>query len=301
MSRVIAEARALLAHMPKPVLIATRRGSVECLVSGAGPAVLALHGGIGGYDQGALLAYSAIGPSGVKLVAPSRPGYLGTPLAAGPSPEEQADLFADLVDALGLSEVAVIAVSGGGPSALAFALRHRRRCRALVLISACTERLTVRMPLRFYMLKVLARWPKLLGLLGGVAGDPERAAGRSIADPQTRAALMNDPEAYALFMALSLSIPDRLALRLPGTDNDYRRFKASDGGVLEGIAVPVLAVHGTGDRIVAFSHGRAVADRVPGAELVAIEGGEHACLFTHRAIVKARVRQFLGLPPAESG
>jgi pimeloyl-ACP methyl ester carboxylesterase len=299
MSRVIDDARALLAHMPRPVLIATRRGSVECLVAGEGPAVLALHGGIGGYDQGALLAMSAIGPSGVRLVAPSRPGYLGTPLAAGASPEEQADLFAALIDALGLSDVAVIAVSGGGPSALAFALRHSGRCRALVLVSACTARLTARMPLRFHVMRLLARWPKLLALLGAAARDPERAAGRSIADPQARAALMNDPEARALFMALTLTIPDRLASRLPGTENDYRRFSSSDDYPLEQIAVPVLAVHGTGDRIVAFSHARGLADRVPGAELLAIEGGEHVCLFTHRKVIRERVRKFLGLPAAE--
>ncbi len=60
--------------------------------------------------------------------------------------------------------------------------------------------------------------------------------------------------------------------------------------------MPVLAVHGAGDRIVAFSHGRGLADRVRGAELLAVQGGEHVCLFTHRAEIRARVRWFLGLP-----
>lgn len=301
MSSLIDDARALLAQLPRPVRIATRGGSLECLVAGEGPPVLALHGGLGGYDQGALLARSAIGASGFKLVAPSRPGYLGTPLAAGPSPEEQADLFADLIDALGLPEVAVVAISGGGPGALQFALRHRSRCRALVLISACAARLSVRMPLRFYVMKLVAHSPTLSRLIGRTLRNPERAARRSIADRQMRASLLDNPEACALFMALGLSITDRLALRLPGTENDYHRFSTGDGYPLEQVAVPMLAMHGTADRVVAFSHAQGIADRVPGAQLVAFGGGEHVCLFTHREAVRAQVRRFLGMTPVEPG
>ncbi len=63
---------------------------------------------------------------------------------------------------------------------------------------------------------------------------------------------------------------------------------------LEQIAVPVLVVHGTGDRLVPFAqHGRALAAGIPGAELLALEGGEHVAIFTHRNEVRARVTQFL--------
>jgi pimeloyl-ACP methyl ester carboxylesterase len=55
----------------------------------------------------------------------------------------------------------------------------------------------------------------------------------------------------------------------------------------------VLGFHGTADEIVSFSHAQALAERVPGAELVAIEGGEHVCLFTHRQMIRARLRDFL--------
>jgi pimeloyl-ACP methyl ester carboxylesterase len=68
---------------------------------GEGPAVLALHGAMGGYDQGLILART-IGPPGYRFVSVSRPGYLGTPLCAGRTPEEQADLLAHLLDALGI-------------------------------------------------------------------------------------------------------------------------------------------------------------------------------------------------------
>ena len=84
---------------------------------------------MGGYDQGLILART-IGAPEYRHVAVSRAGYLGTALTAGRNPEEQADLCADLLDALGIDRTAVLAVSGGGPCALQFALRHRDRVGA---------------------------------------------------------------------------------------------------------------------------------------------------------------------------
>jgi pimeloyl-ACP methyl ester carboxylesterase len=106
-------------------------------VSGDGPAVLLLHGVMGGYDQGLILART-VGAPGFRYVSVSRPGYLGTSLAAGRTPAEQADLYPDVLDEFGVGAAAVMAVSGGGPSALQFALRHRDRCWGLVMVSACS-------------------------------------------------------------------------------------------------------------------------------------------------------------------
>ncbi len=40
-------------------------------------------------------------------------------------------------------------------------------------------------------------------------------------------------------------------------------------------------------------HGKTLAERIPGAELVALEGGEHVAIFTHRDEARARVMRFL--------
>ena len=68
----------------RPVVTRTPRGPVEHVTTGEGPALLALHGAMGGWDQASILA-RAIAPPGHRAIAPSRPGYLGTPLeiAAG--------------------------------------------------------------------------------------------------------------------------------------------------------------------------------------------------------------------------
>jgi pimeloyl-ACP methyl ester carboxylesterase len=292
----------LCACRPHSHIIQTRGGPLEYAVAGEGPAVLALHGGTGGCDQGLLLA-AAVGAlgGGYTVLAPSRPGYLGTPLASGPAPEDQADRCADLLDALEFPDAAAIAVSGGGPCAINFALRHGDRCRTLVLVSACSGRLGLRLPLRFPLMKLAARFPAFNGWMARRA-ERNTVAGlrRAIPDPAVLAGLLADADSMALVSALQRTLFDRLAQRIPGTENDTARFNATAGWPLEKIAVPVLAAHGTADRVVAFAHAQAVAARVPRAELLAIAGGGHMALFTHRNRIGGRVSAFLsaGAPPA---
>ncbi len=279
---------------PFPEIIKTRRGTVEYAMTGEGPAaVLALHGAMGGWDQSLLLART-IGENGYRIIAISRPGYLGTPLAAGSTPEEQADLYAETLDSLGISRVGVMAVSGGGPSAIQFAVRHHDRCWGLVLVSTCGTRVKGRLPMRFYLMKHLGRQPWFLaGIERRNARDPERAATRSIPDPKARERVLSDPETASLFRSLLSSTSDRMALRLAGTLNDVevtRRYNYP----LEQIQVPALVVHGTEDAFVPFEqHGEILACRIPGAELVAAEGGGHVSIYTHRSLIQPRVAKFL--------
>ena len=123
--------------------------------------------------------------------------------------------------------------------------------------------------------------------------DPEPAARRSIRDPAVRARTLRDPVAGPLFLELQRSTGDRLALRLPGTENDIAETRKELAVPLERIGLPVLSIHGTADAVVPFEGARALTDRVPGAELLAIEGGEHVALFTHLAEIRARVAAFL--------
>ncbi len=108
-------------------------GPIEYAVAGVGPPVLFVHGAGGGYDQG--LDFSrALVDDGLRVIAMSRFGYLRTPLPADASAAAQADAHACLLDALGLSRVAVVGGSAGAPSSLQLALRHPDRISALVLV-----------------------------------------------------------------------------------------------------------------------------------------------------------------------
>jgi pimeloyl-ACP methyl ester carboxylesterase len=278
---------------PSPVVVATSRGCVEFAAFGSGPAVLCLHGAMGGYDQSVLLGRT-IGAPGYRHIGLSRPGYLGTPLSCGRSPEEQADLYASLLDALQVDRCAVMAVSGGGPSALHFALRHRDRCWGLVLVSTVADRLESGPPLSFTFRKLLLRLPGVAAAARRkVLQDPESAARRSVTNPELFGRLRRDAEAWALLCALQASTTDRMLQRLPGTDNDIK-VSLTRSYPLEDIAVPTLVLHGSADPMVPFErHARVFAQRVPGARLLALQGGEHAAIFTHRLEAQAEVRAFL--------
>ena len=179
-------AKAAIQKQLRPELFKTAHGPVEAVSWGEGLAVLLLHGAMGGYDQGILLAQTVTYPR-FRYVAVSRPGYLGTLLRAGKTPQEQADLCAELLDRLGVSSAAEIAISGGGPAALQFALRHAKRCCGLVMISACSDTLDVPIPFRFRIMKLLARIPGMTDAMRRkIEKDPEKAAIRSIPDDTQR-------------------------------------------------------------------------------------------------------------------
>ncbi len=275
-----------------PRLMQTTLGPVQYATCGEGPAVLCLHGAMGGYDQSHLLART-IGEPGYRFISVSRPGYLGTPLASGRSPEEQADLYAGLLDGLRVSDVVVMAVSGGGPSAIHFALRHRVRCRGLVLVSTVGGKNEKSPPLSFHVMSVLLRVPAFAARARRKTEENfEQTIARSIPDPVLRARTLADPLALPLLRDLTLGMLEHPSRRLRGTANDNRVARSTEYP-LERVDVPTLVLHGDGDRTAPFEHGRSLAARIPGARLVVAAGGDHVSIFTHRAQLRGEVTRFL--------
>jgi 2-hydroxy-6-oxonona-2,4-dienedioate hydrolase len=106
----------------------TACGPVEVAESGSGPPVLVVHGTGGGFDQGMMAAKGAFG-IGYLVIAPSRFGYLRSPMPADASHAAQADTLAALLDALEMPRAVVVAVSAGAQPATQLALRHPARVR----------------------------------------------------------------------------------------------------------------------------------------------------------------------------
>jgi pimeloyl-ACP methyl ester carboxylesterase len=276
----------------RPHIIHTPLGVVEYAEFGEGPAVLALHGAMGGYDQSAILAGTIL-PGKHRVIAVSRPGYLATPLTSGQTPEAQADLFAALLSALAIEQVSVIAISGGGPAAIHFALRYPARCKSLVLCSTVSRPNTFKVPFRFQLLKLLARLPLLVSHMRDKAmNNLEKAAQRSITNPVCLQNLMADAEAWALYRDFTLTTFDRMAQRLAGSENDFLITQTYEYP-LEEITVPTLIVHGSDDPFVNFAeHAETASRRIARAELLKLAGGEHAAIFTHRKNVQKRLNVF---------
>lgn len=125
-------ARARLAAQSR--LVETACGPVEVAESGSGPPVLVVHGTAGGFDQGMMAGKGAFG-NDYHLIAPSRFGYLRSPMPADASHAAQADTLAALLDALDVPRAVVMAVSAGAQPATHLALRHPERVQALVLVT----------------------------------------------------------------------------------------------------------------------------------------------------------------------
>lgn len=293
-------------------LAQTHKGLVEYAAQGNGPAVLVLHGGFGGFDQG-LIYLPGLAESGCRVIAPSRPGYLRTPLATGRTNEEQADAMAALLDTLGVRRAVVAGISAGGPVALQFALRHPERTGALILACAITRRTAPELP----GWSSPARWGLYCGPLADLGswqgGRAVHQATRqalgfalrrfSLAPLEQRAqfadAVLADPAQRVVFEQLAESTMP-LSARLAGLRNDYQQLTTLGEIPFEQIRVPTLIVHGTVDRAVPFDHAELAAARLPKATLCRLEGADHLLLLgPQREEIRRAVGAFLSVqhPP----
>lgn len=294
-----------IATVPRPIVTRTRAGIIEHTDDGHGQPLLAIHGGVGGFDQSWLLARALVDENApFRVLAVSRPGYLGTPLAVGDTPERQADAFAALLDTLGVERAVVAANSAGGLPAIQFALRHPTRCAGLILVSCVSGPLGISAAtlVRLRVGRVLARTPGIPTLLRHVVdAHPAIAARQLISDPDLAAQTLADPAGGPLLRALMREVFIRPADRMPGIINDVASLRDSRPLPLAEVAVPTLVVHGTRDSIVAAEHGRRAARLIPGARFVALVGGEHFALFTHMRQLRQSAAAFLGIAPGDDG
>lgn len=113
-------------------------GRMEYTIYGEGKPVLISHGGAGGYDQGLITAKTHL-EGDYKIIAVSRFGHLRSILPKDSNAMMQADAYAELLDHLGIERLPIIGTSGGGPSAIQFALRHPQKCSGLVLTCAVSD------------------------------------------------------------------------------------------------------------------------------------------------------------------
>ncbi len=274
------------------------QGDTECSTERTNaPVVVAIHGAMGGHDQSGILARTVL-PAGCRCIAISRPGYPGTPLKGRETPEAQADLVAALLKDLHIHRAILLAISGGGYSAIHFAVRHPEACHALILCSSTGGRNAVPIPFSFSILTALGRIPFVVRALQKRAGsNPERGLRRSVSHTDILDAMLGNERVMRLYNELTVGMLSDFAQRIPGTANDIRITKEREYP-LESIHTPTLIVHGTDDRVVPYEHhGRKLAERIPDAQLCLADRGEHVTIFTHNDMVRAAVRQFLTTCP----
>lgn len=281
-------------------IIETARGPVETAFVGQGPAVLVIHGCPGGYDQG-LIAARLVNGHRFKFISLSRPGYLRTPLRVGATPESQADSYAALLDALEIPNAGIIGISGGAPSALQFALRHPERCRALVTVSAISQRLSqaelrkCKSVLRRILFIVDLVSELVKNLIPVVAQKWRKIVPSVISNnPDLEAQALTRQENVSLILGLLRSLVT-ISSRRAGLENDGVQLSTMPIYPLENIKTPTLVLHGSEDRLVSLTHANFIAETVPNAKLKIVKGGGHLFFANHRRQVIPAVVEFLKL------
>ena len=294
----------LLARGPR--VVRTVAGPVEYAEAGEGPALLSVHGSGGGWGY-ALGMAGVFASNGFRVIAPSRPGYFGTPLATGRTYEEQADALAALLDVLGIDRLAALGFSGGGPPTYLLAARHPQRVSCLVEVAAMSTTFGYAgNPLLMGMLFSRPGMELFAGLLrAAVRVRPVAGAQLLMSDETTQdrgevAALakrvMADPSRAAFVTQVWIGSARNVGRWLPGQRNDNAQLAALTPLDLTGIGCPTLIVQGTADAGAA-PHSAYAAEQIPGAQLLTIPEGGHRAFWVaddaaeHQAFVLAWLRE----------
>jgi len=271
-------------------VIQTDLGPVAYAAGGQGAPVLAIHGAGGGHDQGRLLAEAFL-PDGYRWIAPSRFGYPGSRLPADPSTAAQADALAELLDGLGIERVTVIAMSGGVPPALQFALRHPDRTQAVILLSlAPYAPLTAEdqeLPIPIWLYDAL--FATDLPLWAVLRLSPRRLAPVFDARPELTAQ-MTPAEAAFLDAMIAAFLP--VTQRRAGLANEGAAIDPAHPIDPGAIRAPSLIVHAGDDRLTPVATAQFTAEGIPGAEALIFDTGGHL-LLGHHDEVRQRIAAFL--------
>lgn len=269
-------------------------GPIEYAVVGDGRPVLVVHGAGGGFDQGLDFGEPLL-RNGFRVIAMSRFGYLRTPLPADASAAAQADAHACLLDALNIQHAAIIGASAGAPSSMQFALRHRDRCSALILLvpAAYVPRAGGAPPMRtpawteflfntalksdflFWAAPRVAHSVVVRAILATPPGVVENAS----ADEQARVAEM-----------LEHILP--VSARRLGLLNDAAVTSSLHRYDLERITAPTLVISLSDDLFGTFDGARYTAEHVPGARFIGYPSGGHVWV-GHQQEVVANIAAFL--------
>jgi pimeloyl-ACP methyl ester carboxylesterase len=276
--------------------VSTALGNVDCAEVGQGLPVLVVHGSPGGHDSGLAMARFLIA-AGFRAIVPDRPGYFDTPLGSGETPDQQADLLAALLDALGIDRAGVLCWSGGGPAAYRLAVRHPSRVTALVGCAAVSRRyvfeadkgadkLITDTGLGRRMLQLMARHMPAKLVSATIASEGDLTSDQV---KERVEQIMADPEKERFTLDLALAA-NHSGPRKAGFDNDMRQFALIESLELDRVGVPCLIVQGTADSDVDPEYSGFAARQIPGADLVELATGTHLAFWVHPDSAPVRQR-----------
>lgn len=271
----------------------------------SGIPVLALHGA-----PASRLMFEVADPiarmRGLQLICPDRPGYGLSPADHWPTLAQRAEQLEAIAQHLGLDRMAVCAVSGGAPYAVALAARLGHRITALALVSPMG-------PIAD-MYAALGEEEDDAGVHASRAKrwffmelPKQRRALRAVAAVAARGFNVS-PKLSARLFARLLSPADTATLRQPHVEASLIKMtrEALRQGVAGGLAdleifarpwgvdfgaicAPCLIWQGTDDRIVPVEATLWLSAQLPYCSVERIEGAGHFWIYDHIDTVLAQL------------
>jgi pimeloyl-ACP methyl ester carboxylesterase len=235
---------------------------------------------------------------GVRVIAMSRFGYLGTPMPADASAAAQADAHVCLLDALGIDRAAVMGGSAGAPSALEMAIRRPDRVSALILL----------VPLAY---KPAAQADSAPPMPGWVEAAMMRLIGSDflfwaalhvardqvikivLATPPELLVTARPEERARVNAMLDNILP--VSTRAAGLRSDSSVGEHLAPSPLETVHVPTLIVSARDDGYGTYASAQYTASRIAGARFIGFDHGGHVWV-GHDAEVMAEILRLLDLP-----
>jgi len=182
-----------------------------------------------------------------------------------------------VIGVLGEAPCDLMGISEGGPTSIAFAVRHPDKIRRLVLYGTYPEAPVKREDAQALLPLIRSQWGMGSAALTAVfvpRGEPESAA--SFTRLQR--------------MAASGEVAARTLEEILKTDVT---------AILRNLALPTLIVHRRGDQIHPLALAREMAAEIPGAQFALLEGDAHPPWIGDAASVLEAIRGFLGGPVIE--
>jgi len=248
-------------------VVQTEKGPIEYTLTGYGPTILKITGM--SQDCTDSMGNKPLLAAGFSILTPSRPGYGKTPSSVGKTAAEAANALVALLDMLNIIKVYVIAISGGGPTAIYLSAYYPDRVRKLILEDAVSRNPKEIDPDRYALQKkfydkgyAFNCWMlKIIATLSPKAMARQTFALFGTHDPNEAVKMLSKSE----LKEISQFYQKQVGSWAKGALTDMEHYTSESD--MRSIKLPTLIIHSREDKAVSFEFAEYSHSLIRGSEL----------------------------------